>query len=82
VSLKDRSAEGKISSMSFTEVLEEIPNLTFEQRQLLIQRAIELDDPPLSESEAALVEQRLAEHHADPDSSIPLDQMKVRLRSQ
>lgn len=67
--------------MSFTEVLEEISNLTFEQRQLLIRRAIELDDLPLSESEAALVEQRLAEHHADPDSSIPLDEFKVRLRS-
>jgi hypothetical protein len=67
--------------MSFTEVLEEIANLTFEQRQLLIRRAIELDDPPLSDSEAALVEQRLAEHHADPDSSIPLDEMKIRLRS-
>lgn len=67
--------------MSFTKVLEEISNLTFEQRQLLIRRAIELDDLPLSESEAALVEQRLAEHHADPDSSIPLDEFKVRLRS-
>jgi putative addiction module component (TIGR02574 family) len=67
--------------MSFTEVLAEIPSLTFEQRQFLVQRAIEFDDPPLLESEEALVDGRLAEHHADPDSSVPLDEMKLRLRS-
>ena len=29
--------------MSFIEVLEELPALTFEQRQLLVRRALELD---------------------------------------
>ena len=67
--------------MSFTKILKEIHNLTFEQRQLLTRRVIALDDPPLSETEADLVGQRLAEHHADPDSSIPLAEFKVRLRS-
>jgi hypothetical protein len=67
--------------MSFTQVLEELPGLTFEQRQILIRRALELDDAPLSEADQALVDSRLAAHRADPSSSVPLDQMKARLRS-
>lgn len=68
--------------MSFNKVLEELPTMTFEQRQLLIRKAIELDDPPLSEEDEALIEARLAAHHADPDSSpLPLDEMKARLRT-
>jgi len=42
---------------------------------------LELDDPPLSAADEDLVESRLAEHHADPSSSVPLDEMKRRLRS-
>ena len=67
--------------MSFNEVIEELPRLTFEERQILIRRALELDDPPLSAADEELVENRLAEHHADPKSSIPLDEIKRRLRS-
>ena len=68
--------------MSFAEVLDELPALTFEQRQLLIRKAVELDDSNLPADDEAVVESRLAGHHANPDSSIPLDQMKQRLRSQ
>ncbi|MGV3757103.1 MAG: hypothetical protein ACO1QS_17120 [Verrucomicrobiota bacterium] len=67
--------------MSFTQVMEELPSLTFEQRQLLIRRAMELDETPLSEADEALVEARLAAHRADPSSSIPLEEVKTRLRS-
>ena len=67
--------------MSLNEVIAELPRLTFEQRQILIRRALELDDPPLSEADEALVEHRLAEHHSDPSSSVPLDEMKSQLRS-
>jgi len=42
---------------------------------------LELDDPPLSAADEELVEARLAEHHADPSSSVPLDEVKSRLRS-
>jgi len=65
--------------MSFNEVIAELPRLTFEERQILIRRALELDDPPLSAADEALVEVRLASHHADPSSSIPLDELKRRL---
>ena len=68
--------------MSFAQVLEELPGLTFEQRQIVIRRALELDDPPLSDAEEALIDGRLAGHHADPQSSVPLDEMKRRLRAQ
>jgi hypothetical protein len=67
--------------MSFNEVIAELPRLTFEERQILIRRALELDDPALSATDEALVEQRLAEHNSDPGSSVPLDEMKRRLRS-
>ena len=67
--------------MSFNEVLEELPALTVEQRHLVIRRALELDDPPLSPADEALVEKRLAAHHQDPDSAVPLDKMKRQLRS-
>jgi hypothetical protein len=67
--------------MSFNEVIAELPRLTFEERQILIRRALELDDPPLSATDEELVEARLAEHHADPSSSVSLDELKMRLRS-
>jgi hypothetical protein len=67
--------------MSFTEVLQELPALTFEQRQLLIRRAMELDDPPLSEADELLVESRLSGLRDAPASAVSLDEMKARLRS-
>ena len=66
--------------MSFTEVIEELPRMTTAERQQLIRRALELDDAPLSARDEALVESRLAAHHANPKSSVPLKEMKKRLR--
>jgi hypothetical protein len=65
--------------MSFTEVLNELPTLTVEQRQLLIRRALELDSSALSPKDEALVEERLAAHYADPGSSLAIDEVKARL---
>lgn len=67
--------------MSFTEVLQELPTLTVSERQLLIRRALELDEPALSTEDEAIVEARLAEHRRNPGSAVPLDEMKARLRS-
>lgn len=67
--------------MSFNEVIAELPRLTFEERQILIRRALELDDPPLSAADEALIEERLAGHQSDPGSSISLDELKARLHS-
>jgi hypothetical protein len=66
--------------MSFTEVLRELPTLTVSERQLLVRRALELDEPALSAEDEALVESRLTEHRRHPGSAVPLDEMKARLR--
>lgn len=67
--------------MSFNEVLAELPSLNVAQRQILVRRALELDDPALSVQDEALVTERLAEHHRRPESAVSLDEMKARLRS-
>ena len=67
--------------MSLSSVFDELSALTFEERQLLIRRVIELDDPPLSEADETLVESRLAAHHLNPTTSLPLDTLKERLHS-
>ena len=66
--------------MSFNEVIAELPHLTFVERQVLIRRILELDEPPLSPADEELIGTRLAAHHSDPSSSISLDEMKDRLR--
>ena len=67
--------------MNFDQVIAALSRLTFEERQILIRRVLELDDPPLSPADEELVEARQAEHHSDPTSSVALDEMKSRLRS-
>jgi hypothetical protein len=66
--------------MSFNEVLAELPSLTVEQRQLLMRRALELDDLPLSPADEALVGERSAEYHANPASAVTLEEMVRRLQ--
>jgi len=68
--------------MSFAEVLQELPTLTLSQRQLLVRRAVELDNAPLSSADETLVEKRLAAHRKNPATAVPLATMKSRLRSQ
>jgi hypothetical protein len=69
------------SCVSFTEVLAELPALTVAERQLLIRRALELDDSELSPDDEALVENRLSDHRLNPGSAVPLNEIKTRLRS-
>lgn len=65
--------------MSFNEVLAELPSLTLEQRQLLMRRALELDDLPLSPAELALVEARLGEYRQNPQAALSLQEMESRV---
>jgi putative addiction module component (TIGR02574 family) len=67
--------------MSFAEVLQELPSLTVEQRQIIIRQSLELDEPSLAAEDEAAVDARLAAHRQNPSSAIPLDEMKARLRS-
>ena len=79
--LKRIKSHAKLPRMSLSQVLESLPAFTFEERQLLIRRVIELDDPPLSEADEKLIESRLAAHRADPSSSLPLETLKEHLKS-
>ena len=69
------------SIMSFSEVLAELPALTVSERQLLVRRALDLDEPGLSGKDEALVEKRLEDHRRAPASAVPFEEMKSRLRS-
>jgi hypothetical protein len=66
--------------MSFTEMLAELPALSIAERQAVIRRALELDDPGLSSADELLIERRLSDHRRDPKSAISLDDMKDRFR--
>ncbi len=66
--------------MSFAEVLEELPALTFEQRQMVIRKALEVDETPLSAREESIVEERLEKLRQNPDSAVSMDDMNARLR--
>jgi hypothetical protein len=67
--------------MSFKDVLAELPSLTLTQRQLLVRRALELDDRGLSPEEEGIVEARLEQGRREPQSAVPLEEMEKRLRS-
>lgn len=67
--------------MSLSQILEALPEFTFEERQLLVRRVIELDELPLSETDERIVESRLVAHHLDPSSSLPLKTLKEHLKS-
>jgi hypothetical protein len=71
--------------MSKNEILSELPKLTPGERQEVRLRLAELDhdewldDGALTEAEKALIEQRFRDLEADPHTSIPWEEAKVRL---
>ena len=54
--------------------------LTFEQRQMVIRKALEVDETPLSPREESIVEKRLEKLREDPDSAVSMDDINARLR--
>lgn len=67
--------------MSITEVLAELPALSVEERQLLVRRALDLDEPSLSLTDEAEIDRRLSAHQDDPASALSLDVMQARIRA-
>lgn len=71
--------------MSKAEILAELPKLTLDDRREILHKIMELqgdnwlDDGSLSEEEKALIEQRVAEHNANPASAENWDEVKARL---
>ena len=65
--------------MSLTEILAEIPKLSFAERQELVRRAIEVEDQDLTTEERAILDQRLADFRSNPNSGIPAEQLKAKV---
>jgi putative addiction module component (TIGR02574 family) len=63
--------------MSLTEILAEIPKLSFAERQELVRRAIEVEDQGLTPEEKAILDERLEDFRRDPNSGIPAEQLKT-----
>jgi putative addiction module component (TIGR02574 family) len=63
--------------MSLTEILDEIPKLSFAERQELVRRAIEVEDADLTPEEKAILDERLDDFRRNPNSGIPADQLKA-----
>ena len=73
--------------MSKTEILDELPKLTKEERFEIRLKLAELDgdnwlddDDPLSEEQKALLESRLRDMELHPETSIPWAEAKRRLQ--
>ncbi len=66
--------------MSLAEMLDQIPKLSFAERQELIRCAIEVDDPGLNSEEEAILAKRLQGFHPDEKSGIPLEDLSDRVQ--
>jgi hypothetical protein len=62
--------------MSLTEILAEIPKLSFAERQELMRRTIELEDQELTTEEKLILEKRLQDFSPNPHSGTPAEQLK------
>lgn len=67
--------------MKAAEIIDELPKLTESERMAVFGKLLELEDLPLSEPDAALVESRMEEHRSDPKSALAFEEFKKRLRS-
>lgn len=66
--------------MSFAEILEALPQLSFMERQKLMAALVHLDPPPVSEDERIILEARGQYALENPDSIIPLEKVKEILQ--
>jgi putative addiction module component (TIGR02574 family) len=62
--------------MSLTEILAEIPKLSFAERQEIIRRTLEVEDADLTAKEKAILDERLNDFRHNPNSGISADQLK------
>ncbi len=65
--------------MSTAEILEEISKLTPEEREEIRMKLVEFEDDTLSPEQWAIVDARIAEHEANPQSAIPWEDFKATL---
>jgi len=72
--------------MSKTDILEELPKLTLEERHEIRLKLAELDgdgwlddDDPLTQEQKALIESRIEAHEKNPEAAIPWEEVMARL---
>lgn len=65
--------------MSFSQILDELPHLSPQERLRVAEQALALD--ALSEEDESVVRERLAEHDRAPGTAVPLDDFLVKLRA-
>jgi putative addiction module component (TIGR02574 family) len=65
--------------MSKAEILEQIAKLTPAERDEIRRKLDEIDEDALTAEEWELIDKRIAEHDANPESAIPWDEFKARL---
>lgn len=66
--------------MSLAEILEEIPKLSFAERQELVRRAISIDDSELTGEEEKILDERMEDFRHHPEAGIPLEALKDHLQ--
>jgi hypothetical protein len=66
--------------MSLAEILDQIPKLSFAERQELIRRTIEVDDNGLTIDEEAILKKRLEDFEPTATSGVPLEELKERVQ--
>ncbi len=62
--------------MNLTEILAEIPKLSFAERQELVRRAISVEDDDLTPEENAILDQRLEDFQRNPTSGVAAEDLK------
>jgi putative addiction module component (TIGR02574 family) len=76
----------KVVCMGKTDILTELPRLSPDERREILDKIWELDGGDwldrgeLTDAERVLIEQRLAEHEANPNAAVPWDEVEARLR--
>ena len=58
--------------MSLTEILAEIPKLSFAERQEIIRRTLEVEEQDLTPDEKAILDERLDDFRRNPNSGFQL----------
>jgi hypothetical protein len=66
-------------AMSFSQILEELPRLSPQERLRVTEQALALD--ALSAEDEAVIEQRLGEHDRAPGTALPLDDFLAQLQA-
>ena len=63
--------------MSLTEILAELPKLSFAERQELVRSAVALENEDVTPEENAILHERLANFRRDPHAGIAAEDLKT-----